>query len=329
MTTSPNTSGSNPGLRQYSHTKSAYGGEGWTPRPRAIAQESGHEWGHFGMTSEWKPLKRVVLHKPGAELAASADDFNAVNMLAPLNLAKAQAQHDGMAQAYRDAGVAVHYLDPREQPRPNQMFMADLMFMTPEGAILARPASAVRAGEERVAAERLAAMGVPIIRSVGGRGTFEGADAMWLDDKTVLLGRGLRTNDEGAAQVTDALRWMGVDVIQIDLPFGTMHMMGMIRIVDKDLAIAWPMRLVHRGVEALKSRGYRVAYIPDENEVRDGLAMNMVTLGPRKILMCGGNPITQEFYEELGVNCVAVPTDELSKAAGAIGCLTGIVEREK
>ena len=190
MNTSQTSSGSNPALRQYSHTKSAYGGEGWTPRPRAICEEAGHEWGKFGMDSEWKPLKRVVLHKPGAELAASANDFNAVNMLAPLDLAKAQAQHAGMAQAYRDAGVDVHYLEPQTQPRPNQMFMADLMFMTPEGAILARPASAARAGEERLAAERLAAMGVPIIRSIGGRGTFEGADAMWLDEKTVLLGRG-------------------------------------------------------------------------------------------------------------------------------------------
>jgi N-dimethylarginine dimethylaminohydrolase len=190
------------------------------------------------------------------------------------------------------------------------MFMADLFFMTPEGAILARPASAVRAGEERVAARRLAALGVPIVRSVGGRGTFEGADAMWLDAQTVLIGRGLRTNDEGAAQVATALHAMGVETAQVDLPYGTMHLMGMLRIVDRDLAIAWPTRLAVRAVEALRVRGYRVEFLPDVREARDSHAFNIVTLGPRTILMPGGNPPTQRFYEELGVRCVAVPVDE-------------------
>jgi arginine deiminase len=29
-----------------------------------------------------------------------------------------------------------------------------------------------------------------------------------------------------------------------------------------------------------------------------------------------------------GVECVTVDVDELAKAAGAIGCLTGVIERE-
>jgi N-dimethylarginine dimethylaminohydrolase len=272
-------------------------------------------------------LRAVLLHRPGAELAASAD-ANAVNMLEPLDIARAQAQHDAMARAYAEAGVTVYYAEPAGEPSPNQMFMADLFFMTPEGAILARPASEVRAGEERWAARRLADLGVPIARSVGGRGAFEGADAMWLDARTVIVGRGLRTNDEGAAQVAGVLREMGVTVVQVDMPFGTMHLMGMLRIVDRDLAIAWPTRLVHRGVEALRERGFRVLFLPDERESRDSHAFNFVTLGPRHILMPAGNPRTQAFYEENGVTCRTVAVDELSKAAGAVGCLTGIVERE-
>jgi arginine deiminase len=309
------------------HTQSAYGGAGWRPRARSAREEIGDLWATCGMASECSRLRSVLLHRPGDELAASAD-FDAVNMLAPLDLARAQAQHDAMAQAYRAAGVAVCYAEPDDAPRPNQMFMADLFFMTPEGAILARPASEVRAGEERVAAQRLAALGIPIVRSVSGRGTFEGADAMWLDSQTVILGRGLRTNDEGAAQVAAVLREMGVATIQVDLPFGSMHLMGMLRIVDRDLAIGWPLRLAHRGVDALRERGYQVAFLPDEPEVRRNFAFNFVTLGPREILMAAGNPATQAFYEQLGITCHTTPIDELAKAAGAIGCLTGILERD-
>lgn len=309
------------------HTQSAYGGTGWRPRERALRDEIGTLWGECGLNSEWAALRAVLLHRPGAELAASTDP-NAVNMIEPLDLERAQEQHDAMAQAYRAAGVAVHYAEPANLPTPNQMFLADLFVMTPEGAILARPASEVRAGEERVAARRLADLGVPIVRSVSGRATFEGADAMWLDPQTVILGRGLRTNDEGAAQSAATLATMGVQVVQVDMPFGTMHLMGMLRIVDRDLAIAWPTRLAVRGVEALRARGYHVAFLPDVRESLTNSAFNFVTLGPRTILMSSGNPQTQQFYQELGIECRTVPMDELYKAAGAIGCLTGIVARE-
>ena len=208
------------------------------------------------------------------------------------------------------------------------MFVADLMFMTPEGAIIARPASTVRAGEERWVARRLADLGVPILRSVRGRGTFEGADALWIDPQTALVATGLRTNAEGAAQVAGLLREIGVEVIQVGLPYGAMHLMGTLRFADRDLAIAWPGCVPYAAVEALRARGYTVLFIPDEEEAMHGMALNFVTLGPRRILMAAGNPVTQAFYEDAGITCQAVEVDEIHKAAGGIGCLTGILERE-
>ena len=309
------------------HLMSAYGGDGWQPRSRSLAGELGNIWGTGGMCSEWEPVKAVLLHRPGAELAASVDP-KSVQMVAPLDMERAQLQHDLMAQAYRDAGAVVHYVDPIHTPKPNQMFAADLMFMTPEGAILARPASDVRAGEEREVARALAALGIPIVRSISGRGTFEGADAMWLSPKKVIVGRGMRTNAEGVRQIRTVLGEMGVEVIDVDMPVGTMHLMGMLRIVGENLALAWPVRLVYAAVEALAEEGFDVAFLPDVDEAIHNAAFNFVTLGPRKILMPAGNPITQAFYESLDIDCVTTPTDELFKAAGSIGCLTGIVERK-
>jgi len=45
-------------------------------------------------------------------------------------------------------------------------------------------------------------------------------------------------------------------------------------------------------------------------------------------LMAASNPMTQRFYESIAIECVTVNVAELYKAAGAIGCLSGIVERE-
>lgn len=309
------------------HISAAYGGDGWQPRTRTTREEMGSVWGHFGSNSEWAPLKSVLLHRPGDELDGN-DDPDAVQYVAKVDAARARAQHDAMADAYRAAGVTVHYLKLDQPAQPNQMFLADLMFMTPEGAVLARPASTVRAGEERHAARKLAELGVPMVRSISGAGTFEGADAIWIDRQTVLIGRGLRTNAVGVDQLRIVLAEMGVQAIDVDLPFGSMHLMGMLRLVDRDLATAWPTRLAVAAVEALRARGIQVAFLPDPDEAHNCSAHNYVALGPREILMAADVPNTQRFYENLGITCHTVDISELRKAAGAIGCLSGIVQRE-
>jgi arginine deiminase len=304
----------------------AYGGAGWRGRGGTLAEELGGLWGACGVTSEWARLEAVLLHRPGPELA-TVEDADASLMVEPPDLGRAQAQHDALAAAYRDAGVDVAYVDPPVLPPPNLMYVADLFVMTPEGAILGRPASAVRAGEERWVQRKLADLGVPIARAVGGRGTFEGADAMWLDQTTVMLGVRLRTNRHGAAQVAAVLESMGVTSIVVDMPAGTMHLMGQLRIVDRDLAYYWEGRFGPEGIDALEARGYRVLPAPDAHEAQHAFALNFVTLGPREILMPTGCPISQAAYEAQGITCRTVDVSEIVKAAGGIGCLSGILRR--
>ena len=305
----------------------AHGGKDWSPRTASLRQEINRIWGNCGVSTEWASLKAVLLHRPGAELE-TISDANKWLMRAIPNKALAGSQHDDLAEAYRDAGISVFYVEPSEMPPPNLMFVADLMLMTPEGAVLARPASNVRAGEERFVARRLAELGIPILRCVRGNGVFEGADASWIDPNSLILATGLRTNAEGAAQVASLLKEMGVEVVRVGLPSGAMHLMGTLRFVDKDLAICWKSRIPYAAVEALRERGFSVLSLPHEEEAARGMALNFVTLGPRHIVMPAGNPKTQSFYEDLGIKCVAVEVDELHKAAGGIGCLSGILRRE-
>jgi N-dimethylarginine dimethylaminohydrolase len=293
----------------------------------SLHQEIGTIWSDCGVASEWSPLRAVLLHRPGDELRDLPDPDEA-QMLDRIETDRAQEQHDALAAAYRNSGVRVYHVEPADAPPPNLMFVADLLFATPEGVILARPASTVRAGEERHVAARLAALGVPLLRMVRGRGTFEGADAAWLDAETVLLATGLRTNSEGAQQVTGLLREMGVEVIQVGLPYGAMHLMGTLRLADRDLAIAHPGRVPFAAVEALRERGFTVLLAPAYPEELKKGALNFVTLGPRRVLMPAGCPVSQRFYESVGIHCTTAPVDELIKAAGGIGCLTGVLARQ-
>jgi N-dimethylarginine dimethylaminohydrolase len=306
----------------------AYGGDNWSPRLDTHQQELGKLWANCGIDSEWRALKSVLLHCPGEELNAAEGDPDAAQMLDVVDLARARDEHAAMAEAYRSAGVEVHAVDPDLPCPPNLMFCADLLVMTPQGAILARPASTVRAGEERQVARKLAALGIPILATLTGNACFEGADLMWLDEKTAMIGRGLRTNDAAIEQIGSLLAGLGIELIAVDMPFGSMHFMGMLRIVDRDLAICWPRRTPHRCVTRLRELGYQVVFPEFRDDQPSYRAINFVTLGPRRILMVAGLSEFQDKFERLGIECLTSPTDELSRAAGNIGCLTAVLWRE-
>jgi len=307
----------------------AYGGDNWSPRLATHRQELGLLWAECGIDSEWRPLKSVLVHCPGEELNAAQDDHDAIQMLDTVDLGRAREEHDAMVEVYRSAGVEVHAVEPDLPCPPNLMFCADLLVMTPQGAILARPASTVRAGEERQVARKLAALGIPILATLTGTATFEGADLMWLDENTAMIGRGLRTNDAAITQIGNLLNGLGIELIAVDMPFGSMHFMGMLRIVDRDLAICWLRRTPHRCVTRLRELGYQVMFPDFQDDQASYRGINFVTLGPRRILMVAGLTTLQDEFEKLGIECLTCPTDELSRAAGNVGCLTGVLWREQ
>lgn len=306
----------------------AYGGVGWSPRSGSLLNEPGDYWGDWGVSSECGRLRAVLLHRPGAELDEIVD-YDAVQMRSDLSSDLARLQHDALADAYRANGVAVHYVADGRPDKPNAMFVRDLMLMTPAGAIVTRPASTVRAGEERAVAEALACLGVPILMSVHGSGTFEGADVVWVDRDLCILAEGLRTNREGADQVERILREIGVrEVVRVGLPYGAMHLDGLLGILDRDLAVVWPRRTPYPAVRALRDRGFRLVEVEDEREAQERLPMNCVALAPGVILMPAGGDSLRGRYEAAGVTCHTVEIGELVKAGGGIHCMTGFLKRD-
>ena len=316
------------GKRGSTFGSAAYGGDNWSPRLASHQQELGTLWAQCGIDSEWRPLKSVLLHCPGEELNAAKDDPDKLQMLDTIDLGRAREEHAAMVEAYRAAGVKVNAVEPELPCQPNLMFCADLLVMTPQGAILGRPASTVRAGEERQVARRLAALGIPILATLTGTACFEGADLIWLNEKTAIIGRGLRTNDAAIEQIGRLLAGLGIELLVVDMPFGSMHLMGMLRIVDRDLAICWPRRTPHNCVERLRGLGYEVVFPDFHDDQPSYRGINFVTLGPRRILMVSGLAALRSAYEKLGIECLTCPTDELSLAAGNVGCLTGVLARE-
>ena len=123
------------------------------------------------------------------------------------------------------------------------------------------------------------------------------------------------------------LRELGADTRRTTLPDGTMHLMGQVRYADRDLALVWSQRLDPSTAPILEEHGFTVLPIPSEDEAIGGYALNLVTLGPRSVIMAAGNPLTQACLEDAGIDCTTVDVSELIRGAGGIACMTGVLER--
>jgi N-dimethylarginine dimethylaminohydrolase len=268
----------------------------------------------------------VVLHWPGAELNFTGSPNHQL-MLAQPDLDRIRRQTEGLAAIYERAGVTVHLANLREPPPPNFLFQRDLFWATPQGVVLARPAARQRAGEERCMARVLAGLAVPVLFHPFGAATFEGADALWLDPATVLLGGGVRTNRAAVAQLRGLLAGMGVEVLEVPLPAGVQHLLGVVNFVDRDLAVVNGGRMTTQLTGLLTGRGIRQIVLEPDAELTAGLGMNFVTLAPRRLLMPAGCPGIRARFRSEGLEVLEAEIGEYRKAAGGIGCVTGVLRR--
>jgi N-dimethylarginine dimethylaminohydrolase len=300
----------------------------WLALPTSIQEDFPEYWGgDWGCDSEVGKLQAVLLRRPGKEIEGVADP-EACRWLDVMDVGIAREQHDVLAELFRSQGVLVHYVENMRHDRPNALFMRDNVLMTPHGAIVGRQAMGCRRGEERYAAEALAQLGVPIVRTISGRGIFETACCLWVNAETVIIGTGNRANEEGALQVEQVLGSMGVKhVLRLQIPVGYAHIDSIIGFVDKKTAVFDPVRLPWDVWTALKNRGFQLLDAPSPKET-EALALNFVTLDPGNILMAAGFPQTKKFLEDHGIQVTEVEISELRKGWGSLHCMTAVLKRQ-
>lgn len=305
----------------------AYQGRGWQQRvrdPRGV-------WAPFAVNSEYAPLQAIILYTPRQELRNIRQPLH-VQHLAPVVLPALRRQMRALAATYRRLGVRVIDLEPESrlgEVPPNLMFLRDLFFQTPGGAVLARMASRVRAGEEKFAAAALAGHAAMLRASISGPGLFEGADALWLTPRLVAVGVGARTNRTGYLQLKRILGAQGIACASVTMPKGVQHLLGLLQIVDRDLAVLRTAKAPASLPRLLKKLGYRVIEVEETDEVRVKLGFNFVTVRPRQIVMPAGCPELKARLEAAGIKTLAeVDISQMCNAAGGIGCVTGILSRK-
>jgi len=285
---------------------------------------------NYGSQSMVDPLKRVLVRRPD-EAFGNADPDRWHYVSQP-NLDGAQAEHDALVATLRSAGCDVLY---HEEPLPDHadaIFTHDPVIVTDQGAIVLRMGKAERRGEEAAIATSLERSGVPILATLEGEAMAEGGDLLWLDHDTLAVGRGYRTNAEGLRQLTAALRPLGAETVEVQLPHGDgpascLHLMSFISMLDHDLAVVFPPLVPVPFMELLTQRGIALVEVPEAEYSTMG--PNVLAIAPRHVLMIEGNPVTKRRMEAAGCTVVTYKGDELSlKAEGGATCLTRPILRE-
>lgn len=312
--------------KQLKNDIDALDGERWFPKESAFEDDLPLYWGDWGVYSECLDLKDCLLRRPGKEVENF--DWQACRFLSPIDPEKFRAQHDNLAQIYRDNGVKVHYVEEQREDRPNALFCRDLCFMTPEGAIITRPGMAARRGEERYVAQQLAKLGVPIIHTINGDGRLEGANAMWVDRHTCIISTGSRTNRQGAEQLEHELRRQGVDnIIWMQIPYGHAHIDGLLNFASEDVAMIFAAQVPYDVCDALKKKGIQLLECPSRTEAKISFAINFVAIKPGLIVQVDGNPRSREVLEKAGIKVIPVDFSEIIKGYGAMHCCTAFLKR--
>ena len=275
----------------------------------------------YGARSMTTLLLDVLVQRPGGAFGRAFDD-PAHGFLRPVDLDRAQREHDAFTALLRRLGVVVHELGS-DGPHPDLTYAYDPLLVTDRGTIPLRSGKPTRRGEEGELEHWMGARGIPTLGRIGAPGTVDGGDTFWLRPDLFCIGRTLRSNDAGARQLAGIV---GGDVRLFDVPFWRgpaelVHLLSVVSPVADDLAVVY-LPLLPVGLwELLGDLGIRLISVPDEEFPT--LGCNVLAVRPGVCVVADGNPATRRALEAAGCEVHPYLAQEIGiNGSGGPTCLT-------
>jgi N-dimethylarginine dimethylaminohydrolase len=286
-----------------------------------------------GRFNEYSRLSRVLLRSARTafgDVRRIDRDWRALNFTAPPDLGRAIDQYAALSELIERSGAAIAELPDDPDLTLDAIYVRDASIVTPRGVVLCRMGKPAREQEPASQARWFSDNDVPIAGAIEAPGRIEGGDLVWFDAHTVAVGRGYRTNDAGIEQLR-AHVGVGVNVVVVPLPHyrgptDVFHLMSILSPVDEDLAVVYSPLMPVPFREWLLDRGLRFVEVPDEEF--ESMGTNVLALGPRRVVMLEGNPLTRAGLEAAGAEVWTYDGSEISaKGGGGPTCLTRPLQR--
>jgi dimethylargininase len=224
---------------------------------------------------------------------------------APIDVARARAQHQAYEDCLRSLGCDVRRL-PAAPDMPDAVFVEDTAVVLPEVAVITHPGALSRRGETASAEAALRAFR-PLVR-VAPPATLDGGDVL-VAGRRVYVGLSTRTNAAGVEQLRSALGPYGYDVRELPVS-GVLHLKSAATAVAPGTVLLNPQWIdagAFAGLERI------------EVDAREPLAANGLEVAGT-VVYADAFPRTRERLEQRGLRVRTVAMDELAKAEGAVTC---------
>ena len=225
----------------------------------------------------------------------------------------------------------VYYLPQDDRTGLDSIYTHDPLKITKKGAIYFPMGKVLRGREYQATREFLEGIGVPTLGEIKAPGKMEGGDVLWIDEKTVAIGRGYRTNDEGIRQFKELTKDIIDEYIIVPMPHGDgvdacLHLMSIISFVDVDKAVVYSKYMPVFFREYLIDRGIQL--IEAEDDEYDYLGTNLLALEPGKVILIDGCPKIEGKLRDMGIEVMTYEGREVSyRGTGGPTCLTCPITR--
>jgi N-dimethylarginine dimethylaminohydrolase len=286
--------------------------------------------------SDVAPIKNLVLKHPKDAFVnddAIGRQWQGLNYLERPDLTRAVDEYERFVTLLRGFNIDLHFLPKDKKVGLDSMYARDASIVCSKGMIICNMGKAERNAEPVAQKAVFHSMGIPILGAITGNGRVEGGDVAWIDPKTLAIGRGYRTNDEGIRQLKALLGDCIDELIVVPLPHwhgpnDVFHLMSILSPIDTDLALVYSPLMPVPFRETLLSREIQLIEVP-ESEF-ETMGCNVLAVAPRKCIMLTGNLQTQSRLERSGVEVYEFRGKEICmKGGGGPTCLTRPIVRDQ
>ena len=283
----------------------------------------------FGCQDMTKTIKRILIKHPNSAYKTQAnidEQAKNLNYFGTPNFEQAINDYNKFLNILKSFDIEIHTLPADNKTSLDSIYTHDPCLISNSGVILCSMGKQLRKSEPEMIANYFSSIGIPIAGEITPPGNLEGGDIVWIDDRTVAVGVGYRSNLEGINQLKSILGSDVDTIIPVDLPHWTgpddcLHLMSNISPIDSNLFLVYSRLLPVSFRQYLLDRKIELIEVPDEEY--DSMGCNVLAIAPKKVIMLSGNLITEQRLKDADVEVHTYDGSEISiKGAGGPTCLT-------
>ena len=290
----------------------------------------------FGCQDMTSTIRRVLIKSPENAYKNQVNidsQYQDLNYFGKPDFVRSLEDYEYFRSILKKSGVEIHDLPADDITSLDSIYTHDPCLISNSGVVLCSMGKILRKKEPEMISKYFKSLNIPIIGKISAPGKLEGGDIVWIDNRTVAVGVGYRSNLEGIAQLKEILSDDVDEIIPVHLPHWTgpsdcLHLMSNISPINRDLFLVYSKLLPVSFREYLLDRGIKLLEVPDDEY--ESMGCNVLAIAPKKVIMIEGNDVTKNLLEKEGVDVSTYPGLEISyKGAGGPTCLTRPFLREE